>query len=64
MSLSEEEMWSFNFAVVSNNDSRVPHTDCMDLLDLIIDWAEARDLSIGGGFSSDNVQVTNKGPHN
>jgi hypothetical protein len=42
--------WHFDFGLCGQDGSSVAESDCDELLDLIIDWAEQRRLCIGGGF--------------
>lgn len=42
--------WHFDFGLCSLGENLISQSDCDQLLDLIIDWAEAHGYGIGGGF--------------
>ena len=43
--------WEFRFGLCGNEMGQmIPRSKCDELLDVIIEWAEANDLGIGGGF--------------
>ena len=43
--------WNFNFGLYTNNSSDlIPDSKCEELFDIIIAWAEANNLSLGGGY--------------
>jgi hypothetical protein len=44
------EEWHFDFGLCGQDAKFVSQSDCEQLLDIIIDWAEEHGYSIGGGF--------------
>ena len=47
---SNLEEWHFDFGLSGQEGNLVAQSDCEQLLDLIIDWAEQHGYCIGGGF--------------
>ena len=54
MSKTSFQEWHFEFGLSSQEGKLVPQSDCDQLLDLIIDWAEEHGYCIGGGFGPCN----------
>jgi hypothetical protein len=50
MTETKLEEWHFDFGLCSQNTNLVSQSDCDELLDVIIDWAEQHGFCIGGGF--------------
>lgn len=44
------EEWHFDFGLFAQDRNPVPQSDCDQLMDVIIDWAEQHGYCIGGGF--------------
>jgi hypothetical protein len=44
------EEWHFDFGLCAQDGNSIAHSECDELLDLIIDWAEQHGYGIGGGF--------------
>jgi|tagenome__1003787_1003787.scaffolds.fasta_scaffold20963148_6 hypothetical protein len=44
-----EKSWAFRFSLEAQNGSRVLYSQAEELIDVIIEWVEARDLQIDGG---------------
>lgn len=44
------EEWHFDFGLMATGTEPIPEAACEDLWDVIIAWAEARGLGIGGGY--------------
>jgi hypothetical protein len=42
--------WHFEFGLCGQNGESITQSECDQLLDVIIDWAEHRGYCIGGGF--------------
>ena len=46
-----EEEWHFDFGLcITKENQIVPRHQCEELLDLIMEWAESKDLGVGGGY--------------
>ena len=45
-----KEYWAFRFCLEAEDGSLVPRGQAEELLEVIVEWAEARDLQIGGGY--------------
>jgi hypothetical protein len=45
------QVWHFDFGVSGQDGQMIAQSDCDQLLDIIIDWAEEHGLCIGGGFA-------------
>ncbi len=43
--------WQFQFVVSSNDGSPITEDGCSELLDAIIEHAESKGLTLGGGFN-------------
>lgn len=57
MSMNEKELeeWKFSFGLgVTKPNETISRSKCDELLDLIIEWAEANDLGVGGGYREFN----------
>jgi len=51
MKKKELNEWKFDFGLYAAKAGQlIPNSQCKELLDLIIDWAEKNKLSIGGGY--------------
>jgi hypothetical protein len=51
MTMSDaEKSWVFRFSLEAQDGSMVPYSQAEELIDMIIEWVEARSLQIGGGF--------------
>ncbi len=51
MKKKELNEWKFDFGLCAPIAGQlIPNSQCEELLDLIIDWAEKNKLSIGGGY--------------
>ena len=50
MSETKLEEWHFDFGLCGQDTKLVSQSDCEQLLDIIIDWAEEHGYGIGGGF--------------
>jgi hypothetical protein len=44
------EEWHFEFGLCGQDNRLIAQSDCEELLDVIIDWAEQHGYCIGGGF--------------
>jgi hypothetical protein len=43
--------WHFQFGLCAQDERLIPQSKCDELLDTIIDWAEANGYGVGGGFA-------------
>jgi hypothetical protein len=50
MTETKLEEWHFDFGLCSQDEKLIAQSECDELLDVIIDWAEQRGYGIGGGF--------------
>jgi len=46
-----EKSWVFRFSLEAQNGSMVPYSRAEELIDMIIEWVEARNLQIGRGIA-------------
>ena len=44
------EEWHFDFGLSAQDWKPISQSECDELLDVIIDWAEEHGFAIGGGF--------------
>jgi hypothetical protein len=51
MSEARLEEWHFDFGLYRQDGKLVAQSECDQLLDVIIDWAEEHGYCIGGGFA-------------
>jgi hypothetical protein len=57
-----EKSWVFRFSLEAQDESAVPYSQAEELIDMIIDWVEARNLQIGGGFRPPTQDELNPEP--
>jgi hypothetical protein len=50
MSEAELQEWHFEFGLTARDEKLISQSECDQLLDVIIDWAEQHGYCIGGGF--------------
>ena len=51
MSSDELVEWEFRFGLCGSKEGQlIPREKCDELLDVIVSWAEANSLGIGGGY--------------
>ncbi len=55
-------VWLFDFALESESGEPVSSNVPDELMDVIIDWAEKRDLQVGGGFRAPRPEELERGP--
>jgi hypothetical protein len=52
----DSKEWQFEFVLSDRNGRQVNQQICSDLMDVVIEYAERRDLCVGGGFTSINEE--------
>ena len=57
-----EPVWLFHFALESESGVPIPSTIPEELIDLIVDWVEKRELQIGGGYRAPDPNELQPGP--
>jgi hypothetical protein len=50
MSDTKLEEWHFDFGLCGPDGKLVPQSDCAQLLEVIVDWAEEHGFHVGGGY--------------
>ncbi len=51
MSTEGLQEWRFRFGLCATRDGQlISRSKCDELMDVIVNWAEANDLGVGGGY--------------
>lgn len=57
-----EKSWVFRFSLEAQDGNVVPYPKAEELMNMIIEWVEDRNLQIGGGFRPPTKEELNPEP--